>query len=298
MQVIVTGGAGFIGSRLVSALRDRGDSVRVVDLARHSLDGIVTRQRSVTDAAAMMEEVRDADVVVHLAGFVRDGMRKEPYEGCDLQLRGTLNVLEACRVNRVPHMVLASSFYVYEGLADSLTVDEQTPLDLLKPELFGAAKLMCEAMCRQYARKYGLSHTIFRLGSAYGSGGSNVVRTFIEQGLQGDPIEVWGQGRRRNQYTWVDDLASGMISGLQRVNETYNLIAPTASSTYELAALLRTEFGFAIRFCDERPEGPSMPYMAARKAILQLGWKPSLLRDGVRRTMEETLRHMPAGQRA
>ena len=226
MRVIVTGGSGFIGSRLVKELHSLGHQVLVVDVRPLRAPEIRLSAESVLDAEAMRRVVQDGDAVIHLAGDVRDGFRREPYRASMLQFQGTLNVLEACRINAIPHFLLASSFYVYQGLPDSMTVDEETPLNLLQMELFGAAKLMSEALCREYTRKYGLTHTIFRLGSAYGAGGSNVVRTFIEAGLAGRPLEVWGTGQRRNQYTFVADLVQGIVAGLGSHNETFNLISP------------------------------------------------------------------------
>src|SRR5262245_32204564 len=113
MRVIVTGGSGFIGSRLVKALSASGPQVAVVDLVPRRAPEIIEHAASVLNAAAMVDVVTDADAVVHLAGYVRDAFRRDPCGATTLQVQGTLNVLEACRRNRVPYLLLASSFYVY-----------------------------------------------------------------------------------------------------------------------------------------------------------------------------------------
>lgn len=286
MRVVVTGGSGFIGTRLLAELRMRGYEVGVVDLVPVGRPGIAMYPVSVLDADATRAAVGDAGAVIHLAGYVRDTFRRDPYGGSQLQIQGTLNVLEACRLNRVPHCLLASSFYVYQGLPATLTVDETTPIDLLATELFGGAKLMAEALCREYTQKYGVQHTILRLGSAYGPGGSNVVRTFIEMGRQGQGLEIWGPGQRRNQYTFVDDLVRGIVAGLDSPNETFNLASPEVTTTATLAELLAGEVGGPVRYDLARREEPSFPCVSSAKAMAKLHWQPTGLREGLAQTLQ------------
>jgi UDP-glucose 4-epimerase len=237
----------------------------------------------------MQEVIQAADAVVHLAGPVRDGVRRDLYGAATLQLQGTLNVLEACRQNGVHHLLLASSFYVYHGLPATGTVDERVALDPLRAELFGAVKLMSEVLCREYTRKYGLTHTILRLGSAYGPGGSNVIRTFLEAGSQGKELMVWGQGNRQNQYTYVGDLVSGIVAALETCNETFNLCSPEVTTTAGLAEMLKHDFGFTVCFDRTRPEEAGIPVADSRKAMRMLKWKPVGLREGLRVTFRELI---------
>jgi UDP-glucose 4-epimerase len=288
MRIAVTGGSGFIGSRLVQMLLQEGYYVVVVDLnPPQSNQAVEVRIADVEDLQDTKAALSGIDVVYHLAGPVVDAMRRNPYRGYRLQLNGTLNVLEACRQNGVRKVILASSFYVYDGLDPDMVVNEQTPLDIRRMEAFGAAKLMSEAMTMEYSAKYGLQYVILRYGSAYGWGNcTNVVKTFLETALRGEPIEVWGQGRRRNQYTYVDDLAAGSLLSLHSVDEVYNLISPEETTTGELAALLKRRLGADVVYNTIQKEGPSMPYMSSRKAMQQLGWKPITLEEGVERMLE------------
>jgi nucleoside-diphosphate-sugar epimerase len=244
-------------------------------------------EASTEDGGAMRECIRDADAVVHLAGYVREGMMEDPFGGGSLQLQGTLNVLEACRENGIPHVAYASSFYVYDGIEQDREVDESTSLDPHRMELFGSAKLMGEALCREYQRRYGITYTAFRIGATYGPGDSSVIGSFLETGRQGLPIVVWGSGHRRNQYVFVGDLADGIVYGMTRENETFNLISPERTSIRDIATILGEEFGFEISFDESRPEGPSFPYMSSSRAIDELGWRPMDLRSGIRATMKE-----------
>lgn len=148
----------------------------------------------------------------------------------------------------------------------------------------------------EYSAKYGIQYVILRYGSAYGWGNcTNVVKTFLETALRGEPIEVWGQGRRRNQYTYVDDLAAGSLLSLHSVNEVYNLISPEETTTGELAALLKRRLGADVVYNTIQKEGPSMPYMSSRKAMQQLGWKPITLEEGVERMLQQVQGNKQAG---
>jgi len=283
MRVLVTGGAGFIGSWLVERLCARGDAVTIVDPAAAHHERARVVRASVLDAEAMTKAIRNHDAVVHLAGFVHGGMRKHPYQGVSLQIQGTLNVLEASRANGVSHLAYASSFYVYDGLPADATVDEETLLQTPRMELFGSVKLMGEALCREWAELYGLGTAIFRLGPAYGGAGSSAVDEFVALGLAGRTIEVWGKGARLNQYTYVGDLVDGIGVGLTHDGETYNLVAPDAVTLRGLADHLVEEYGFQAKFDDARPEGRSFPFIASRKAIERLDWRPLPLHEGLRK---------------
>ena len=287
MRVVVTGGCGFIGSHVVDHLIERGDEVHVLDVARRPIEGAALHTASVLDRASLAPIFRGADVVVHLAGYVRDQMRRDPDGGSRLQIDGTQNVLEASERAGVTRVVLASSFYVYAGNPCE-SVDEDVPIDATDMEPFGYAKLASEQLCREYAARGALSCTILRIGSAYGPGGSNAVRTFLDAGFRGESIEIWGDGRRRNQYTYVGDLADGIAATLRQPDavsvQVFNLISPAVTTTADLAEALMTEFGFAIRFERERTGGPSFPYMRSDRAHELLGWRTLPFVEGLRVT--------------
>jgi UDP-glucose 4-epimerase len=291
MHVVVTGGAGFIGSWVVRRLRERGDTVTVLDVASPVDDdgpepagGVDFVKGSVLDPDAVQESTRGADAVIHLAGFVRSGMCRQPYQGASLQLQGTLNVLEACRLHGVRRLGYASTFYVYDGRPSEETVDESTPLDPVAMELFGSAKFMGELLCADYARRDDLDVTTFRIGPAYGGQGSSAMDDFVEAGLRGETIEIWGRGQRRNQYTFVGDVAEAIVAGLDHGGETFNLVSPEAVRLLDLAELL-AEYQIKAIFDPTRPEGPSLPYIRADKAMAELGWRPRSVAAGLRQVV-------------
>jgi len=286
----VTGGSGFIGSRLVKKLVERSYEVTSIDVNGPSeLDKNHTFvQCDLLDYSSAKSVLHGFDVLYHLAGCVLESVRKNPFTGSATNVDITRNVLEACRVNKIEKVLFASSFYVYDGISDRMIVNEETPLNTLNMELFAATKAFGESLLKEYHRKYGVNYVILRYGSAYGLGNcSNVVKTFLEAGWNKQPIEVWGQGKRRNQYTYVDDLAEGSVLALNKVNEVYNLISPEETTIRELTELLQKKYGFETVFNTKRPEGASMPYMSSRKAIKELYWKPISLEEGIESMVKE-----------
>lgn len=289
MRIAVTGGLGFIGSELVKKLIEKGHEPIVIDVVEpDELENVEFKKADATNLEQTKSVLKDADVVYHLAGTTVDPVRRNPHNAISINVTGTQNVLEACRLNNVEKILFASSFYVYDGIDENQIVNEETPLDISKMELFGAIKYFGESMVKSYSKKYGLKYVLFRFGSAYGPSEkcSNVIRTFIQMTQNGEPIEIWGEGRRRNQYTFVDDIAEGCALGIDRENEIYNLISPDETSTGELAQLLRRKYEFDIVYITERKEGPSMAYMSSRKAMNELKWNPTKLEEDIEKTIE------------
>ena len=283
MKIVVTGGAGFIGRAVVAELRRIGHDAKVADLkADSSATAPVDLPVDVMDLASLMEAIAGADAVYHLAGPVLETARRDPFHSSALQFNGTLHVLEACRECAVRRLVLASSFYVYDGLPGAGTVNEQSTLDPARMELFGALKVAAEQLVIAYSKKFSLDFVILRFGSAYGWGaGSNLIQTFLGAGLRGEVLEIWGKGVRMNQYTYLQDIAAGAASALDLKNEIVNLISPEEISTGELADLFHRRYGFETRLLIDKPEGADFPYMSARKAIRLLEWKPTPLVDAL-----------------
>lgn len=288
MKIVVTGGFGFIGSFLVDELLKKGYEVSVIDVRTGDInEGAELCVSDITNYDEVLESVKGADIVYHLAGTVLGTARKNPYLAARLDILGTTNVLEACVRNGVKKIIYASSFYVYDGLPASIQVDENDHSDIFKAEFFGVVKLVGERLILEYAKRYGLEYIILRFGPVYGPHDrcSSVVCDFIKEGLRGNPLIIWGRGERKNQYTYVEDIARGCIKALNFKNEVFNLISPQQVTIREVAEFLSQKYGFKVKYDLTKPEGPSMPYISPRKAMDKLKWSPLSLEKGIERTI-------------
>ncbi len=287
MRIAVVGGSGFIGSFLIKGLLREGHKVINVDIRESSLD-VEFHLADVRVLDQLQNALSEVNVVYHLAGTVLNVARKNPYLSGQLDIYGTLNVLEACVRNDIEKLIYASSFYVYDGLPPDIKVSEAHSSDIFKAEMFGVAKLVGERLILEYNRKYGLNYVILRFGPVYGPHErcSCVICDFIRDGLSGKPIVVWGEGKRRNQYTYVEDIADGAVKAMKHTNEIFNLISPEYKSIGEIAELLRESYGFKVEYDRRRREGPSMPYISPEKAMKALRWRPLSLEEGIERTVQ------------
>ncbi len=289
MKIAITGGGGFIGIQLSRRLIDRAHDVTVIDIAPQSqTKNFTAKTADITDLEETKKAIAGNQTVYHLAGGVLENVRKAPYLGTELNVTGTLNVLESCRVNDVKRIIFASTFYVYDGIDPTALVDEETSLNGNGMELFGASKLIGENLVRTYSQKYGIEFVILRFGSAYGAGNcSNIVKTFLDSGIQGKPAVVWGRGHRWNQYTYVGDIADGCVLSLPEKNEIFNLISPEQTSIRELADMVKETLNLEVAFDFTKREGTSVPYMSSEKARIRIKWKPVTLKEGIQRTIAE-----------
>ena len=228
MKVLVTGGGGFIGSHLVDLLLQRGHAVRV-------LDNFSTGRRSNLpqahiDLEIMTADIRNADevfrgmdgvdAVVHLAAVASvQASVEDPVGTHEVNLVGTLNLLEAARRKNVSRFVFASSAAVY-GNTQSLPVAERAALQPLTP--YAADKLASEYYIDFYHRQYALQPTVFRFFNIFGprqdpsSPYSGVISIFMQRAIDNLPITVFGDGRQSRDFVFVADLVRLLADCLER----------------------------------------------------------------------------------
>lgn len=223
-NVLVTGGAGFIGSHMVDALLQQGAYVTVLDnfsagrfvnLAQHTS---LAKLRVLRGDLLHMPDVLDAmagkDLVVHLAAHSNIAEAVQHPE-LDLShgLLATVNVLNAMRRQRVSQLVFASSGSIYGNLGRAVAEDDGP---LLPISVYGASKLSGEAFISAYAALFGIRAWIFRFGNVVGNRlRRGVIHDFIQK-LRQDPtsLEVLGDGRQTKPYLLVNDCVSGMLHGM------------------------------------------------------------------------------------
>jgi len=279
LKVLVTGGAGFIGSRLAAALAARGCVVRVLDIRRplDRLASVEYREGDLRSPEAVLNATRGVDVVFHL-GAVADVREVEanPAWAEEVNCGGTVNVLESAREVAVSRVVFASTTWVYSGVADSF-VDESTILP--SPEHpYAVTKLTAEGHCAFYARAYELPVTVLRYGSVvYGPGAraGTVLCNFLEQAFEGKPLTVHGDGGQYRKVVYIDDLIEGNILALQSnlPYRVFNLDGSVKITIREMAEKIVVAVGGTIVSEPQRTRDFRGKDVSTERAKAEIGWE-------------------------
>ena len=226
--VLITGGAGFIGSHLTDALLARGHAVRILDdlsTGKHSnlpLDNprVELIVGDVADAALVAQAMAGCSAVAHLAAVASvQASVDDPVRTHQSNFIGTLNVCEAMRQTGVKRVLFASSAAVYGNNGEGESIDEDTPKAPLTP--YAVDKLASEQYFDFYHRQHGLEPVIFRFFNIYGprqdpsSPYSGVISIFSERALKGLPITVFGDGEQTRDFVYVEDLVDLLVQAIE-----------------------------------------------------------------------------------
>lgn len=253
MRVLVTGGAGFIGSHLVDRLLARGDEVTVLDSfstgkhenLAHVRDRIRLHEADVRDAAAVDRAVEGCELVFHEAAVVSVPYSVEhPQETHDVNIQGTLNVLLAARRNHVRRVVFASSAAVY-GDEPTLPKSERMVPEPIAP--YGVEKLASEHYLHAFTRMYGVETVALRYFNVFGprqdpsSAYSGVISVFVQRLLAGQPVTIFGDGLQSRDFVYVADvvdanLLAGSVKGAS--GRVYNVARGERTTLLDLASAL------------------------------------------------------------
>lgn len=289
-RVLVTGGSGFIGSHVVDALASAGHRPRIFDTRPSpwhgdDVEAVVGDILSVED---LRRALRDCDAVCHLAAAADVGeVHADPAACTELNGQGTLNVLEAARLEGVKRVVYASTVWVYSDV-EADVVDEDTPL-MPPSHLYTAGKLAGELYCRSYAELYGLEPTIVRFGIPYGPRArpAAVIPSFVSKALAGEPLSIAGTGEQERSFVYVEDLAAGVARALvpEAIGRTFNLAGTETTTIRGLAEVVRDEVApIEIVHTPGRAGDLKGATIDSSRAERELGWVASTpLREGVRR---------------
>ncbi|MFZ5928602.1 MAG: GDP-mannose 4,6-dehydratase [Acidobacteriota bacterium] len=308
-RILLTGGAGFIGSHLAEALLGRGCELLVLDdlngyydpaLKRANLEAVRRAgafefvQGDICDAAlveALFARFRPA-AVVHLAA--RAGVRpslEQPALYQRVNVEGTAVLLEAARRHGAQRFVFASSSSVY-GAASRVPFSEDDPVRApISP--YAASKIAGEALCHVYSHLYGMRTVCLRFFTVYGprQRPDLAIRKFAESIAAGRPIPVFGDGSTGRDYTYIDDIVAGILAAMAHDAgfEVFNLGNSSPVLLREMIATLERVLGKEA-VIDRQPLQPGdvpITYADISKAKRLLGWAPrTALETGVRRMVE------------
>lgn len=306
MNILITGGAGFIGSHLADALVARGEKVTVIDEFNDFYDPKLKREniaphlsnpsytlvegdiRDTVKVLRMFEETR-FDVVVHLAA--RAGVRpsiEEPLLYEMVNCVGTLNLLEAARKTGVGNFVFASSSSVY-GINSKVPFSEGDPITC-PISLYATTKRAGELMCYTYSHLYKLPSTCLRFFTVYGERGrpDMAVAKFTRLIHDGKPIQVYGDGSAQRDFTYVGDIIEGLLKAVYTPSR-YEIVNLGGANTIEVNRLIELIEGAlgkkaGIKYLPPVPGDVPITYADATKARELLGFTAAVrIDEGVER---------------
>lgn len=302
MKVLVTGGAGFIGSHVVDALTARGDDVSLLDDFNDFYDPARKHAQATATGAAIFEtDLRDRagvfaaiatarpDAIIHLAA--RAGVRpsiQDPQLYIDTNLTGTLHVLDAAVAHGVTRLVLASSSSVY-GNNPKVPFAEHDRLDsIISP--YALTKQGCETLARMHAAQHGLAITALRFFTVFGprQRPDLAIAKFLDRIAAGRPIELYGDGSTSRDYTYVADIAAGVLAALDRLAagfRVYNLGGDHPVTLAQLVNAIERTVGRAaeIRRLPPQTGDVDRTWADLTLARAELGYAPATsLEEGLR----------------
>lgn len=304
MDILVTGGAGFIGSHVLEKLQkvseQSAEEIKVVvldDLSNGSREHVPSGMELVVGDVRDQHVVEDVfsrhhfSAVIHLAAQTMVPVSVEnPLLDCQVNLGGILHILEACRKWQVPHVLFSSSAAVY-GDNLHIPLKESEPLCPMSP--YGITKMTTEQYMRVYHELYGLDATVFRFANVYGErqgekGEGGVVSIFCKFLSQGSPITVYGDGNQTRDFVYAGDIASAIVQALPLTGyHTINVSTGTETSINDLIRSFERVIGHKaeVQYAPLRPGDIQRSVLSNKELIQTLHIKPEMtLEQGIART--------------
>jgi UDP-glucose 4-epimerase len=303
MKVLVTGGAGFIGSNVVDLYIERGYDVVVVDNLSTGRESNLNPRAKLYKLDIRSSEITEVferelpDYINHHAAQI-DVRRSvtEPIFDADININGSINLLENARRVGVRRFIYISSGGAVYGEPEYLPCDEAHPINPICP--YGASKHVVEHYLYMYKEIHDLDYSVLRYANVYGPrqdplGEAGVVAIFTGKMLAGEQVVINGDGEQTRDFVYVGDCAAAnlMVTEGENVSGIYNLGSGVATSINEIFSTLKD----VTAYQNPPIHGPAKLgetrhiYLTAEKAKQELGWQPTIgLLDGLERTVEYT----------
>jgi len=298
MRVLITGGAGFVGSHIADACLDRGYDTYV-------LDNLSTgRKRNLSPKAELIQaDIATADletilskikpeIIFHQAAQVSVPLSiKQPLQDQQVNIQGTIKLLEAARMTNVRKVIYASSAAVY-GNPVYLPVDEKHPIQPIS--FYGISKYVPELYLKTYMDLYQLPFTALRYANIYGPrqvahGEGGVVAIFTDRILRGEAITIQGDGEQTRDFIYISDIVEANLAAIERGDGgIYNIGTGVQTSINQLAQTLETAAGHPIEKKNAAPREGDIrdSYFNPDLAMRELNWLPKVsLVEGLQKTI-------------
>ncbi len=305
-RILVTGGAGFIGSHLIDALVSRGCKPTIFDnLSRGKLENIALHLKNgqahlvkgdVRDLGETEQALIDVDTVFHLAAITSVPYSLEhPRITKDVNAKGTRNLLEACTKNDTKRFIYVSTCAVY-GEPQYLPIDEDHQLNPKSP--YAECKMIGKEYCKEFMDRHGLKTATLRLFNVYGPRqGENeyggVITRFIKSAREGRPPTIYGDGRQTRDFVHVNDVVQALLLSAtvdNAVGQTFNIGSGKSVSINEVCRLVLKALGVGIQPVYTAPRPGDINHSCAdiKKARRILGYEPKV---PLEKGLEELISH-------
>jgi UDP-glucose 4-epimerase len=301
-KILVTGGAGFIGSTLVDKLISEGHEVAVLDNLASGKKDYINPQAKFFEVDICVPEVAEVfatfqpEIVYHLAAQIDVRISvADPVFDNKINAVGSLNILENCRLNKVKKFIFVSTGGAIYGEAEEIPTTEKAPTYPLSP--YGIHKLTTEKYCNYYCQVYGQDYTILRFANVYGprqykGGEAGVVSIFIEHAVAGKECFINGDGMQTRDYVYVDDV----VTALSKAKEvTYqgeiNIGCAKEITVIDVVNAISASLGseFSPEHLPVKPGEQRRSCLSYALANKILGWEPTVdINEGVKRTIAWT----------
>lgn len=299
MKILVTGGAGFVGSNLVDSLLETEHRVSVIDNLSTGKKEYINKKTKfycadILDDINFIFKKEKPEIVIHAAAQVmlRESI-KNPIHDAKTNILGTLNVLEACRKNNVKKIIYTSTGGARVGEPEYLPVDEKHPINPSSP--YGISKHTAEHYIQMYTQLYGLEHLIFCFGNVYGprddSKTGRVISTLIEKMINGESPTIYGDGNQTRDFIYVSDLAKFITNSLEKnpKHKLFHLANGVQVSVNEIFNELKRllDFKGKANYVEAIKGEIRDIVLDTTLAQKELGWKPKhYLNQGLKETVK------------
>lgn len=299
MKILVTGGAGFIGSHIVDEYIKLGHEVSIVDNMSHGKEANVNAKAKLYKIDIRDKELYKVfeegnfDVVCHQAAQISvPHSIEDPFTDADINIMGTLNILECCKKYGVKKVIYPASAAIF-GEPQYLPVDENHPLNMQCG--YGVTKHTVEHYLDVYNKLFGINYTVFRYANVYGprqdaTGEGGVVAIFSEKFLANEAPFIFGDGAQTRDFVYVKDVASANVKALTSLdNGIYNVATNYEISVIDLFNIFKelTNSDLNPIFKEERAGDIKYSYMAFDKIKEACGWEPKYsLKEGLKETLD------------
>lgn len=269
MKALVTGGSGFIGSHVVDKLIEAGHTVRVLDLKEPHRGDVEYVKGNILKKKVVKDSITDVDFVYHFAAASNiDLVKNNPLKTIEFNIMGTAYLLEEARFNNIRRFVLASSVFVHDT----------------RGHLYTTSKFSSEMICKDYNKLFSVPYTILRIGTAYGprSRNADVVSIFVQKALKNEDLIIYGSGKQKRNFIYVEDIASACLAVMNQntENKVYVIAGSDSITIEDLAHMVRNIVNPTIKIYLKPGEEREDDYLGEIAdlgfAERSIGWRPKV----------------------